>query len=68
MNDPTEPGEMKQALERSNWVAAHHWHGGLGLDHQGVNLGDALTFEILRVFGNIAKRELEQSGKTDSAG
>lgn len=41
----------KALAEDANWRLAHEWHDGLGLIMAGVDLGDALTYEVLRILG-----------------
>ena len=50
----------KTALENQNWQLAHEWHAGLGLVYKGVDLGDSLTYEVLRVLGAVWKNELDR--------
>ena len=52
--------ELREIAERGNWRAAHEWHEALGLIYQGVNLGDVMTFDALRVMGQLWLTHLRQ--------
>ncbi len=43
--------DSKALAEDANWRIAHEWHEGLGLLMEGVDLGDVLTYEVLRILG-----------------
>ena len=50
----------KDEIESQNWQLAHEWHAGLGMVYKGVDLGDCLTYEVLRVLGAVWKNELDR--------
>lgn len=50
---------LKAMAEESMWDFAHGWHAGLGLTSHGVDLGDALEYDLLRVLGNVWKQHLD---------
>lgn len=51
--------ELKDQAEASMWQFAHEWHQGLALEHQGIALGDALTYDLLRIQGAQWKQYLD---------
>ena len=58
---------IKDEAELSNHAIAREWWPGLGLELSGVQLGDDLEYDILRVAGSIWKRYLdEMAAQADS--
>lgn len=41
----------KAAAELAHWQFAHEWYKGLGLEVIGIEIGDALTYDILAMTG-----------------
>ena len=59
---------LKQQAEDANWKFAHEWHAGIDLTLGGVNLADALTYDVLRVIGAVWKNFIdEEKAKGDGA-
>ena len=56
-------GELKQNAERANWSLAHTWHVGMGLQHAGVDLGDAMTYSVLMVLGRVWLAHIQRIGE-----
>ncbi len=49
----------KAMAEQSMWQFAHTWHKDLGLTLHGVDLGDSLEYDVLRVLGGVWKQHLD---------
>ena len=57
--------ELKAQAEEANWRMAHEWHAGLALILSGVDLADALTYDVLRVGGGIWKKYMDEQAAKD---
>lgn len=44
-------------LETAHSRIAHEWYEGLGLEYAGVDLGDGMTYDVLRVIGRLLVRD-----------
>lgn len=51
-------------FEIAQWVVAHSWYEGLGLELGGVDLGDCMTYDVLRVLGHLT-RQAEAQGAAE---
>ena len=56
---------LKQQAEDANWKFAHEWHAGIDLMLGGVDLADALTYDILRIIGAVWKNYLDEQEKSN---
>ncbi len=53
----------KAIAEQRNWQAAHEWHHGLALIQHGVDIGECMTYDVLRVLGRLTQEEIQQEAK-----
>lgn len=45
--------EKKAQAESANWKLAHNWANGLGLEFDGIDLADTISYSMLTVLGRI---------------
>lgn len=45
--------DKKTQAELANWQLAHSWAQGLGLEFDGIDLADTITYSMLTVLGRI---------------
>lgn len=50
---------VRDQAEASMWRWAHAWYTGLELEHQGVSLGTALAYDLLRLQGALWKEFMD---------
>ena len=69
MSQRSIPDGMSQAqAQEFNYRIAHEWHIDVDMECAGVDLGDALTYDAMRVVGTILKRHIgegEGDGRTN---
>ena len=49
--------QVADDLETAHSRIAHEWYAGLGLEYAGVDLGDCITYDVLRVIGRLLVRD-----------
>jgi hypothetical protein len=57
---------VKALAEQKNWEAAHQWFQAIPLMHRGVDLGDMMTYDVLRVLGRLTQADLQQKETADA--
>lgn len=45
--------DPKTQAEAAHWQLAHGWAQGLGLEFNGIDLADTITYSLLTVLGRI---------------
>jgi hypothetical protein len=43
--------KQMEAANQKNWEIAHQWYSGVQMVYEGVNIGEAMTYDVLRVLG-----------------
>jgi hypothetical protein len=46
-----EGGRRSNQVDVLNWRVAHEWHTVTPLVYEGVNIGEAMTYDVLRIIG-----------------
>jgi len=62
--------QQQQQAQETSYRLAHEWYQGIDLDCSGVHLGQAMTYEIMRIAGVIFRRHMERGkgdGRTEEA-
>lgn len=57
--------EERGAAELMNWEVAHDWHSGVPLVYEGVNIGECMTYDVLRIIGRQWQVSLVQTEEAE---
>ena len=47
----------EEDMDMAHSRIAHEWYTGLALEYAGVDLGDVMTYDVLRVIGRLLVRD-----------
>lgn len=47
-----------QRIEAANWRIAHEWAADLEIEYAGVDFGEVMAYDVLRVLGRLWRRHL----------
>lgn len=58
---------MRATVDERNYKLAHTWYEGLGLEYAGVNLGDCMVYDVMRVLGQLHREEVQKAEQAAAA-